>query len=338
MAPGSPKAILVLFLVLVHIALIDGIARSEEEQVLCFGSVPTESQRIMRERWQVFLEDMGKAVGVKIIRKNCDDYAGVVWAMGAGKIHVAMMGNKSAMEAVDRGGGEVALRTVDVEGMEGYWSHLVTNIGSGLSNEKDVLERAGEITFGNGDPNSTSGFVVPGYYLFFRNGVDPRTAFKRVLQANHEENLVATAEGRVDVATSNSIALKRFKTTHPDKAPLVKVIWTSPMIASDPVVWRKSLPEELKSRIRAFFLDYGRASPGKSPEQLAHERSVLADMTFSGFVESSNDQLVAIRQIELFQSRVRIEEDPLLTDRERAWKLKEVEARLLMLGGARQQE
>jgi phosphonate transport system substrate-binding protein len=40
---------------------------------------------------------------------------------------IAWFGNKSAMEAVDRAGGEVFAQTVDNEGNPGYWSLLVTH-------------------------------------------------------------------------------------------------------------------------------------------------------------------------------------------------------------------
>ena len=50
------------------------------------------------------------------------DYAGVIEAMRFNKVHIAWFGNKSAIEAVNRAGGEVFVQTVDVTGNPGYWS------------------------------------------------------------------------------------------------------------------------------------------------------------------------------------------------------------------------
>ena len=67
-----------------------------------------------------------------------------------------------------------------------------------------MLASAKTLNFGNGDPNSTSGYLVPGYYVFGKHNVDPKQIFKRTLNANHESNLMAVANGQLDVATFNS--------------------------------------------------------------------------------------------------------------------------------------
>ena len=60
------------------------------------------------------------------------------------------------------------------------------------------------MSFGNGDPNSTSGFLVPSVFVFGANNVDPKTCFKAVTNANHETNLMAVANKQVDFATNNT--------------------------------------------------------------------------------------------------------------------------------------
>ena len=67
-----------------------------------------------------------------------------------------------------------------------------------------MLANAKSLTFGNGDPNSTSGYLVPGYYVFAKNNVDPVKAFKRTLNSSHEVNALAVANKQVDVATFNT--------------------------------------------------------------------------------------------------------------------------------------
>jgi phosphonate transport system substrate-binding protein len=285
----------------------------------------------LTEIWGPLVDDMSTAVGIPILTKVFDDYAGVIWAMDAGRIQIAGMGNKSAIEAVDRAGGEVAFRKVDMDGTDGYWSHLITRTDSGLETVDHVFSRAASITFGNGDPNSTSGFVVPGYYLFAQNALEPRSIFKRVTEANHQENLLAVADGVVDVATSNSIALKRFEVLYPEKFRKIKVLWTSPLIPSDPIVWGKSLSEKIKTAIRAFLLGYGQPANGKSAAQLEHERTVLKRITVSGFVASDNLQLLPIRELELFRLRSLIERDPSIPAEQRDSRLREINDKLQML-------
>ena len=52
----------------------------------------------------------------------------------------------------------VFAQTVAADGSPGYWSVLIVNKDSPINNLNDMLAKRKELTFGNGDPNSTSGF------------------------------------------------------------------------------------------------------------------------------------------------------------------------------------
>lgn len=98
------------------------------------------------------------------------------------KVDIAWYGNLSAMEAVDRANGQVFAQTVAADGSPGYWSVLIVNKDSPINNLNDLLAKRKDLTFGNGDPNSTSGFLVPGYYVFAKNNISA-SDFKRTVNA-----------------------------------------------------------------------------------------------------------------------------------------------------------
>lgn len=274
--------------------------QAEEMETLNFGIISTESSQNLKSVWEPFLEDMSEQLDMEVKAFFAPDYAGIIQGMRFDKVDVAWYGNKSAMEAVDRAGGEIFAQTVDVSGNPGYWSLLIAHRDDErLNSVDDVLSNASELTFGNGDPNSTSGFLVPGYYVFAMNGVDAKSAFKRTLNSNHETNALAVANKQVDVATFNTESFGRLKETQPEKAEQLKVIWKSPLIPSDPLVWRKNLPEQTKQRIRDFIFEYGTED--------AREKAILADLQWAPFKESSNDQLIPIRQLALFKEKAALE-------------------------------
>ena len=107
---------------------------------------------------------MEKKLGVKVNAFFAPDYAGIIQGMRFNKVDIAWYGNLSAMEAVDRANGQVFAQTVAADGSPGYWSVLIVNKDSPINNLNDLLAKRKDLTFGNGDPNSTSGFLVPGYY------------------------------------------------------------------------------------------------------------------------------------------------------------------------------
>jgi phosphonate transport system substrate-binding protein len=306
--------------------LLGGPVLAEEIKEIRFGIISTESTQNLKKAWDPFLADMGKKLGMKVSGFFAPDYAGIIEAMRFDKVELAWYGNKSAMEAVDRAGAEIFVQTVDVKGNPGYWSLLLTHKDSPLKTLEDVFSRASELSFGNGDPNSTSGFLVPGYYLFAKNGIDPKKAFKRVVSANHETNALAVANKQVDIATNNTENLERIKTNFPEKYEQIRVIWKSPLIPSDPLAWRKNLPEDFKEKIRVFFLDYG--VKGADAEQ---EKAILSALQWAPFRASSNDQLLPIRQLALFSNRAKIENDEKLSAAEKQTKLEEIDAQLAEL-------
>jgi len=285
---------------------------------LNFGLISTESSANLKSAWQPVLDDMSKATGIKVTAFFAPDYAGVIEAMRFNKVQVAWMGNKSAMEAVDRASAEVFAKIVGKDGTEGYYSLLVVHKDSPLKNLDDVLKQRKELTLGFGDPNSTSGTAVPGLFAFANNQVDPVKDFKRTVRANHETNLLAVVNKQVDVATNNTEAVDRLTKTNPDQAKLVREIWRSPQIPSDPIVWRKDLDADAKTKVLNFMLNYG-----KDPREQAN----LQVIGYSAFRASTNAQLVPIRQIELSRDRAKVEADANLSADERAKKLKELDAR-----------
>lgn len=299
------------------------------EETLNFGIISTESSQNLKTEWVPFLADMEKQTGFKIKAFFAPDYAGIIEGMRFNKVQVAWFGNKSAMEAVDRAQGEIFVQSVDADGNPGYWSHLLAHKDSNLNSVADVLKNAGDLAFGNGDPNSTSGFLVPSYYVFAQNGIDdPKKIFKRVVSANHETNAMAVANKQVDVSTNNSENLRLIQERQPEKFANIKVIWTSPLIPADPIVWRKDLDKDSKDKIKTFFLTYGVAAPTKSQEQVKKEIETLAGLKWAPFKASTDDQLLPIRQLELFKNRNKIAADANLNETDKKAKLAEIDAKL----------
>ena len=302
-------------------------AAAEMPKEVNFGIISTDSSTALRARWQPVLDDMAARVGVKVNAFFATDYAGVIEAMRFKKVDLAWFGNKSAIEAVDRANGEVFVQTLAEDGA-GYYSLLITHRDSPFKTFDDVLKRGKEINFGIGDPNSTSGFVVPSYYVFALNHIDPKTHFKTIRAANHETNLQAVLNRQLDVATNNTEQMAVLERRMPEKVQEIRVLWKSPLIASDPIVWRKDLDPEAKSKLKAFFVAYGSTGPAAAQERAR----LLQIQKWIGFRESSNAQLLPIRQLELFREKTKLEADATMAPGERDAKLAQINHKLAELG------
>ena len=290
-----------------------------------FGIISTESSKNLKSDWQPIIDDMSKKTGMKINAFFASDYAGIIEGMRFNKVHAAWLGNKSAMDSVDRANGEVFAQMVNADGTQGYYSHLIVHKDSPIKSLDDLLKNGKNLSFGNGDPNSTSGFLVPGYYVFAKNKIDAKTFFKVSRSANHESNALAVANKQIDVATNNSENLEKVKERLPEKFNDIRIIWSSPLIPLDPLVMRKDLPEATKKVVREFFYSYGNGSQ--------QEKDNLMKLSkLSGFKPSSNAQLLPIRQLELFKEKNRFDADANMSAADKQVKMAEIDKKLADLG------
>ena len=319
------KKIIVCFANATLMAALPGAALAQDLKEINFGIISTESSQNLKSDWQPVLDDMAKKLGMKVNGFFASDYAGIIEGMRFNKVQVAWFGNKSAMEAVDRASGEVFAQMVNADGTLGYYSHLIVHKDSPIKSLDDMLKQGKSLSFGNGDTNSTSGFLVPGYYVFSQNKIDPKTFFKVSRGANHESNALAVANRQVDVATNNSENLDKIKDRLPEKFNDLRVIWTSPLIPLDPLVIRKDMAEPLKSKVKEFFYNYGKGSQ--------QEKDNLYKLSkLSAFKVSTNSQLVPIRQLELFKDRNKIDADAGLAAADKLAKLADIDRQLATLG------
>ena len=299
-----------------------GAAHAETTEIN-FGIISTESTQNLKTQWEPFLAAMEAQTGLKVKPFFASDYAGIIEGMRFGKVHVAWYGNKSAMEAVDRSDGEVFAQSVDVSGNPGYWSLLLAPVDSPINSLDDVLKCDASLNFGIGDPNSTSGFLVPTTFIFAKNGVDPKKCFKTVRNANHETNAMAVANNQVDVATNNTENLARIEENNPEAFKNIKVVWKSPLIPSDPLVWRKDLDQAAKDKIYTFMMSYGRLG---APDEVAKAREVLAGLKWAPFKPSSDAQLYPIRIMEITKQEFQVQADDKMAADEKAKALEELKA------------
>jgi phosphonate transport system substrate-binding protein len=307
---------------IVGMAALTGLAtQAVHAEDLNLGIISTDSSAVLKQRWQPLIDDLNKKTGLNVKPFFATDYSGIIEGMRFNKVQVGYFGNASAIEAVDRSNGEVFAKIMYANGDAGYYSVLITNVNSRFKTLDDVFKNTKDVTLGFGDPNSTSGTLIPGYYLFSKHNAPVRTAFKTVLPSSHEANLLAVVNNKIDIATNNTEMLDTLKKLHPDKFAQVRVLWTSPLIPSDPLVWRKDLPQATKDKLRNFFVNYAKTDP--------HEKEVMANITgYSGFAASSDAQLLPIRQVALFQQKQKIEADTHLSDDDRKTQLAALDAQL----------
>ncbi|HEX3920558.1 MAG TPA: phosphate/phosphite/phosphonate ABC transporter substrate-binding protein [Caulobacteraceae bacterium] len=261
---------------------------------LRFSILSVETAQNLQQHWGPVLADMATATGLKITPFFSTNYTALVEAMRFKQTDVGWFSNESGLEAVRRADGEVFARTTDADGADGYHSVLLVNAKSDITLER-VLKCDKTLTFGMGDAQSTSGTLAPLTYLFAPKGIRPETCFKTVRSgATHQANLFSVAHGQLDVATNNDRGMMLATQRGVPEVGEVKVIWTSPLLPEDPIIWRKDLDPAVKEKVRQFFLTYGQ---GDTPAAQAQHAN-LVKLSIGGFLPADNNHLLPVREIE----------------------------------------
>jgi phosphonate transport system substrate-binding protein len=307
-------------------ASAEGGACAPELTEIDFGILSTESQEALKPKWDPFIMALEEGVGRKVNAFYANDYAGVIEGMAAGKVQLAWLGGKSYIEAAERADAEVFARVINEDGTKGYYSHLITNVDNPIVQEIDldagngdqyVIENGKELTFAFNDPNSTSGFLVPSYYVFAKNGVNPKTAFQEepIFAGSHEATLQAVINNQVDVATNNSEQLINLEKNNPDDLAKVQVIWTSPEIPSDPIAYRKDMPDCLKEKIKDFVYNYD-------------DVSILNPLGWAGFEAAKDEDWNPIRELNIGTQILEVQADENLSEADKQQKIEALNKQL----------
>lgn len=216
---------------------------------LRLGISSAENERDAVARQQPFQDYIQRALGIPLRVFRATDYAGVVEAMRSSNIEFARIGPANYALARRVVGDRVIpfARDRDNEGETGYYAVAFVKADSPFRRIEDLRGRS----FAFADPNSTSGFAFPAYFLR-RQGFVPEQFFSRTgFSGSHEQSVIAVLNGTYDAAAtfwSNERHgnIQRMVEKGMVAPGSTRIVWTSPQIPNSPWVMRAELPEGLR--------------------------------------------------------------------------------------------
>ncbi len=194
------------------------------------------------------------------------DYNGVIQGLLGGTIDMAWLGASGYAKTYlsDPEAVEPVLVKVNNDGGYGYYSIGFARKDSGITKLEDLKGK----TFGFGDPNSTSGFLIPSIEIPQVTGSTMTSGdyFGEVkFSGGHEQTIVGVNNGDFDGGVTwadglgawedgfNSGALRKAVDAGlVDMNELVQ-IWQSKPIPEGPVVLRKALPSDVKVKMTGLM-------------------------------------------------------------------------------------
>ena len=210
---------------------------------------------------QCYADKIAEALGVEVKVFTPADYNGVMQGLLGGTIDAAWMGASSyaGTYIADPEAVEPVLVKQNEDGSIGYYSIGFARADSGITSLDDLKGK----NFGFGDPNSTSGYLIPSIEIDAAGySMEPGSYFGDVVfTGGHEQTIVAVNNGDVDAGVTwadgqgawedgyNSGALRKASDAGlVDMNDLVQ-IWQSKIIPEGPFVLRKALPQDVKDAV-----------------------------------------------------------------------------------------
>jgi len=206
-----------------------------------------------------------EALGVPVKLFAPADYDGVIQGLLGGTIDMAWLGASGYAKTYldDPEAVEPVLVKINLDGSYGYHSIGFARKDSGIASLEDMQGKK----FGFGDPNSTSGYLIPSIEIPEQTGASMENGDyfgEVVFTGGHEQTIVAVNNGDVDGGVTwadgqgnwedgyNSGALRKAVDAGlVDMNDLVE-IWRSKPIPEGPIVLRKALPSDVKEKMVAL--------------------------------------------------------------------------------------
>lgn len=184
----------------------------------------------------------------------CKDYDEAIDALIQGKAQIGWLGPYAYLEASRSGTIEqFAIGLPKVEKTTNYHSAFLVRQDSKITS----LEKIKNTRIVIGNRHSTSGYAVPKQELAEVGiNLDNANEFKEVIRAKTHDNAIRDiVEGRADVAPVSSVNLgENIRSGHLDLSQ-IRIIHRSKDIPGAPLVFQKSLPNEIKNHIKRLVLN-----------------------------------------------------------------------------------
>jgi phosphonate transport system substrate-binding protein len=260
-------------------------AQAESPQVLRISAIPDEAPTELLRKFEPLGKYLEKELDIPVQFTPVVDYAASVEALAAGKVDMVWYGGFTHVQARRRTNGTayaIVMREADLN----FRSKFITGVSSGI----DSLQNLKGKTFAFGSVSSTSGHLMPRYFLQ-QEGIVPEQDFSRFsFSGAHDATAKWVESGKVDAGALNESVWEKLVEGGKVDTTKVKVFWTTPPYVDYNWTVRGDLDRKLVSRIARAFLNLDYNNPEHRPIldlQRAKGYVLTQESDFEGIVSAA---------------------------------------------------
>ncbi|WP_044871559.1 putative selenate ABC transporter substrate-binding protein [Pseudomonas sp. LFM046] len=242
------------------LALVAGIALSvsavvaQAADTLRVSAIPDEAPTELLRKFKPLGAYLEKQLGMKVEFVPVADYAAVVESLAADRLDMAWLGGFTFVQTRLKTGNAIPL--VQREQDEKFTSKFI----SADPAVKSLQDLKGK-TFAFGSVSSTSGSLMPRYFMQ-KDGIVPEQFFSRVAYSGAHDATVAWVQaGKVDGGVLNASVWQKLVDAGKVDTSKVKVFATTPTYYDYNWTVRGTLDPVLAEKIKQAFLALDPANP-----------------------------------------------------------------------------
>ena len=192
------------------------------EAVLRVSAIPDEAPTELQRKFAPLGKYLEKETGMKVVFTPVSDYAAVVESLATKKLDLAWLGGFTFVQAKIRTNG-TALPIVQREEDAKFTSKFITADPA----IKSLADLKGK-TFAFGAPSSTSGSLMPRYFLQ-QAGLNPEKDFRNVaFSGAHDATVAFVAAGKAEAGVLNTSVWDKLVEAKKVDTDKVRVFATTP--------------------------------------------------------------------------------------------------------------
>jgi phosphonate transport system substrate-binding protein len=267
---------------------------SPADAVLRFSAIPDHNTTELIEKYRPVADQLGRALGIKVEYVPSRDYGASVEMFKNGDIHLAWFGGLTGVQAraaVD-GARAIAQGAEDPE----YYSYFIAHKEVALERSDSFPTAIADLKFTFGSEKSTSGRLMPEYFIRKNSGQGPGEFFSKPygFSGAHDKTVAQVNAGTYQVGACNYGTYDKLKAA--GKADDTKIIWKTPVYAD----YNFTAHPELETMFGAGFTDKLQAALlALDPELVrsSFSRSKMIPATNSDFAKIAD----TARELELLR-------------------------------------
>jgi phosphonate transport system substrate-binding protein len=179
------------------LAAVVGVAQGQQP-VLKVSAIPDEAPTELQRKFAPLGKYLERETGMKVEFVPVTDYAAVVEALASRRLDMAWLGGFTFVQTKLRTNG-TAIPIVQRQEDAAFTSRFIT----AQPDIKSLADLKGK-TFAFGSPSSTSGHLMPRYFLL-QAGIDPEKDFKHIaFSGAHDATAAFVESGKVDAGVLNA--------------------------------------------------------------------------------------------------------------------------------------